>query len=283
MTNPLPNEAAGDVESWTDGTAHPPIESVDRALQLALMLRFGGALTVTEAAARLRVAVSTAHRLLAALSYRGFASQDRERRYVAGPVLAAQAVGAIARSSLRDLARPALEQLHAQLHESVGFMVLEMGSVRFLDGIDEMEQNLRVVIRVGDKLPAFESAGGKAMLAQLRNDDLAAVASASGATGTPAQPEGGAGVGAEGGSLATLKRQLAVIRRNGYGVNLEETAPGICGVGVAIPTTGQPLGAFTTVLPTARFHRDELTGYVEALVRAAEETGRRIADLTRAL
>lgn len=278
MTNSTPDAAASDVESWTDGAAHPPIESVDRALQLALMLRFGGALTVTEAAARLGVAVFTAHRLLAALSYRGFASQDRERRYVVGPVLAAQAVGAIARSSLRDLARPALEQLHATLHESVGFMVLEMGSVRFLDGIDEMEQNLRVVIRIGDKLPAYESAGGKVMLAQLRNDDLAAVASALVST-TPLDER----AGAEGGSLATLKRHLAVVRRNGYGVNLEETSPGICGVGVAIPTTGQPLGAFTTVLPTARFHRDELKGYVEALVRAADETGRRIADLTRAL
>jgi IclR family acetate operon transcriptional repressor len=278
MTNSTPDVAASDLESWTDGAAHPPIESVDRALQLALMLRFGGALTVTEAAARLGVAVSTAHRLLAALSYRGFASQDRERRYVAGPVLAAQAVGAIARSSLRDLARPALEQLHATLHESVGFMVLEIGSVRFLDGIDEMEQNLRVVIRIGDKLPAYESAGGKVMLAQLRNDDLAAVASALVST-TPLDER----AGAVSGSLATLKRHLAVVRRNGYGVNLEETSPGICGVGVAIPTTGQPLGAFTTVLPTARFHRDELKGYVEALVQAADETGRRIADLTRAL
>ncbi|MFL4475417.1 IclR family transcriptional regulator [Paeniglutamicibacter sp. MACA_103] len=280
MSNSTPDAAASEAESWTDSTAHPPVESVDRALQLALLLRFGGALTVTEAAARLGVAVSTAHRLLAALTYRGFASQDRERRYVAGPILAAQAVGAIARSSLRDLARPALERLHARLNETVGFMVLEMGSVRFLDGIDEMEQNLRVVIRVGDTLPASDSAGGKALLAQLRNDDLAAVVTTS---DSPRMQEGPELNGVTGVTLATLKRQLAGVRRSGYGVNYEETSPGICGVGVAIPTAGQPLGAFTVVLPASRFHRDEIQGYVEALTEAAEYTGRRIAELTRSL
>lgn len=47
MTNSTCDEAASDVESWTATAAHPPFESVDRALQLAFMLRYGGALVAT--------------------------------------------------------------------------------------------------------------------------------------------------------------------------------------------------------------------------------------------
>ena len=67
----------------------PPyaITSVDHALKLATILQLEGRLTVSEAAARLDVARSTAHRLLAMLVYRDFAVQTQGRAYRAGPVL----------------------------------------------------------------------------------------------------------------------------------------------------------------------------------------------------
>ena len=65
----------------------PPyaITSVDHALRLAQVLQREGELTVSEAAERLGVARSTAHRLLAMLVYRDFAEQGPDRRYRAGP------------------------------------------------------------------------------------------------------------------------------------------------------------------------------------------------------
>ena len=65
----------------------PPyaITSVDHALRLALILQREGQLTVSEAAERLGVARSTAHRLLAMLVYRDFAEQGTDRRYRACP------------------------------------------------------------------------------------------------------------------------------------------------------------------------------------------------------
>jgi len=63
------------------------IESVDHALRLAVLLQQEGPLRLTDAAQRLGVARSTAHRLLAMLVYRDFAEQDEQRRYVAGPVV----------------------------------------------------------------------------------------------------------------------------------------------------------------------------------------------------
>jgi hypothetical protein len=48
-----------------------PVGSVGRALQLLLVMRENGPITVKSAARHLGVARSTAHRLLAALSFRG--------------------------------------------------------------------------------------------------------------------------------------------------------------------------------------------------------------------
>src|SRR5436309_113375 len=63
------------------------IASVDSALLLASLLQQEGPMRVTDAAGRLGVSVSTAHRLLGMLVYRDFAEQLPDRRYGPGTVL----------------------------------------------------------------------------------------------------------------------------------------------------------------------------------------------------
>ena len=53
-----------------------PIESVDNALRLLLLLGEQPQVRLSEASRYLGVASSTAHRLLAMLAYRGFVRQD---------------------------------------------------------------------------------------------------------------------------------------------------------------------------------------------------------------
>src|SRR3954452_977138 len=112
---------------------NPPaytITSVDNALRIAAMLQLEGALTVSEVAARLGVARSTAHRLLAMLVYRDFAEQDATRRYTAGPVLdAARTPEPVAR--LRRLALPHLRALTERTDETANLMLVQGGSARF--------------------------------------------------------------------------------------------------------------------------------------------------------
>ena len=67
------------------------VSSVDHALQLAVMLQVEGTLSVSDAASRLDVARSTAHRLLSMLVYRDFARQGEDRKYHAGPVMSLSA------------------------------------------------------------------------------------------------------------------------------------------------------------------------------------------------
>ena len=63
-----------------------PIESVDKALKLLLLLGDQPEIRLSEATRYLGVASSTAHRLLAMLAYRGFVRQDPvSKAYLPGP------------------------------------------------------------------------------------------------------------------------------------------------------------------------------------------------------
>ena len=97
-----------------DPAAPPPypIGSVDNALRLLAMLRTRSAITVSEAAAELGVARSTAHRLLGMLRHHGFVRQDPDSRaYLPGRALLEIGLSVVERLDVRVAARPVLEAL----------------------------------------------------------------------------------------------------------------------------------------------------------------------------
>lgn len=238
------------------GTA--PLQSVDRALQLALLLREGRQLSVKEAAEVLGTAPPTAHRLLTALAHRGFAGQDRDRRYVAGPVFAPRSAP-VSTGLLRRLAYPVLEELHDRLAETVQLMVLSGNNILFVDGIEAVERSLRIGMRIGDEMPAYCSAGGKAMLAEMGNSDVERLYPG-GLTPWPT---------ARFTTLNALKRHLATVRRLGYGTNVEETERGVRGLGVSVRTpSGGLVAALTTAVPSVRLRRQDAPAYVAGLAAA---------------
>lgn len=219
-----------------------PIESVDNALRLILLLRERGRIGVAEAARQLGVAPSTAHRLLAMLRHHGFAVQDSRRAYLPGPVFTDLGLTGRPGRDLTALARPHLEEASRQLRETVHLVVLQGTAVRFLDGV-EATTGLRVGSRAGMSLPAHSTSGGKILLAQLTPAELAAL-----------YPRGlPAAYGPAVADLPALRRQLATARRVGYAVNREESERGIAGVGVCLRDPGGRVrGAIAAGIPTAR-------------------------------
>ncbi|WBB99961.1 IclR family transcriptional regulator [Solwaraspora sp. WMMA2080] len=237
-----------------------PIESVDNALRLILLLRERSRLGVAEAARHLGVAPSTAHRLLGMLKHHGFAVQDGRRAYLPGPVFADLGLLAgRAGPDLRTVVRPHLERLSGELQETVHLAVLQGTAVRFLDGV-EATHGLRVGSRAGMSMPAHCTSGGKVLLAQLSPAELEVLYP----RGLPAVY----GPAVE--DLATLRRQLTTARRLGYAVNREESERGITGIGVCLrDTTGRVRGALAAGMPTARCPNIRIPEVAAALRTAA--------------
>jgi IclR family transcriptional regulator, acetate operon repressor len=238
------------------------IASVDSALLLATLLQQEGAMRVTDAAERLGVSVSTAHRLLGMLVYRDFAEQLPDRRYGAGPVLRSGPVRQEPAARLREVAVPHLRRLVDALGETANVMVLAGTEVRFVATV-ECDQILRVGDRTGRTLPAHQSSGGKAALATLGREQLAAALA-----------------GLDEPASARLERELRTIRRRGFAVNDQETETGLTAIGVAVPDpAGAARAALSLAVPTARYSRDRLPAWSSALVSTAAAVARDLALL----
>ena len=152
MTRP---PASGDLAAAPGYGPEPqyPIDSVDKALLVLLLLRDHDELRLTDVSRYLGVASSTAHRLLSMLHYRGLVQQDpASRTYHSGPVLDELAFGVMNRLDVRAAARPVLEYLNAQVMETLHLGLLEGTDVRFIDAI-ESPRALRVASRVGRMMP----------------------------------------------------------------------------------------------------------------------------------
>lgn len=241
-------------------TSESPLDSVHRALQLVVALRRGDILSVKEAAALLGVVSSTAHRLLAALCYDGFAEQTRDRRYRAGPELGGRRGDATPLSRLRLVVRPVLQSLNEQLDETVQAWVLDGARVRYLDGI-ESKQVLNVRTGLWDDVPAYCSAGGKSLLAWLSLAELEELHR----EGLPQWRSSRIT------SVQGLKRHLTLVRRNGYALNLEEAAQGVNGLAMCVKdAAGSPIVAVSVAIPASRFRRSQVHGYVAALQEAVD-------------
>jgi DNA-binding IclR family transcriptional regulator len=237
---------------------NPPnyaVRSVDHALQLAVMLQVEGPLSVAEAAERLAVAPSTAHRLLAMLVYRDFATQRDDRRYAAGPVLSLSAGSQSRTAQLRVTAMPHLAALSERMRESTNLAILSGDHVRFIGSV-ECTQALRVGNREGMVFPAHLASAGKVLLAGLPAAQVDALYA----------PEKWADRLDRCPSLPALHRELRVVRDHGFAINAGKTESGVTAVGRGVrDTEGRTEAAVSVSMPTARFSRDRLPEIVSAL------------------
>lgn len=242
------------------------IASVDHALRLATMLQLEDSLSVSEAAERLGVARSTAHRLLAMLVYRDFAVRGPDRRYRSGPVLElAQHSGSLT-ARLRVAALPHLERLAAATGESTHLSVRYGPNMRGVASAEAPARPLRVGSREGMVFPANRSAAGLLLMSELSAEELAAVYASPPAEVPDWWPD-----------LDALRRELAVVRRNGFAVNNELSERGVVVVAVPVVEDGTPVAGLSIGMPSVRYDEHRLRPLVGTMRVAAADIARDLA------
>jgi len=253
-----------------DGEAVPrgptyPIESVDNVLRLIMVLSERKQIRVSEAAAELGTAVSTAHRLLAMLVHHGFAAQDPESKvYRVGRVLLRAGLLAARDLQIRTLIQPYLEQLRDETGETAHAAILEGDQMLFI-ACAESPIALRVASRVGTLMWAHCTSIGKAWLARESDDFLRGLYPS---PTLPALTERSIT------SRAALMTELDAVRRSGFARNDGESEPGVGSVSAALcPHDGRPVVSISVSVPLARMPEERWDDLVESLlkVKAAAE------------
>jgi DNA-binding IclR family transcriptional regulator len=222
------------------------VQSVERALDLVEALADGDDLGVTELAERTGLVPSTAHRLLATLAKRGYASRTpTSGGYVLGYKVVELANGledSLAR--LRSVARPHLESVQRETGESANLTILDGDRVVYVDQV-EGSRRMRMFTTVGAAVLAHTTASGKAILAHGQPDSLTELYSEDGEL-ERLTPRTLTTVGA-------LRKDLERIERRGYAIDNEEHEEGVsCVAAPVFDHTGRPCAAISISAPTAR-------------------------------
>jgi IclR family transcriptional regulator, KDG regulon repressor len=144
------------------------VRAVERALDILLCFSIDRpTLSLSEIADQVGMNKSTIHRLLATLESKRFITRDRTTGvYQLGFLLVELASILLHNIDITRWALPYLEQLSEQSGETVDLAVLNNGHVVYLQVV-ESSQRVKIAAAVGEKLPAFCTASGKAFLAYL--------------------------------------------------------------------------------------------------------------------
>jgi DNA-binding IclR family transcriptional regulator len=142
------------------------VQSVDRALDILESFDFNAEeLGVTELAHKLNLHKNNVFRLLATLEVRGYIEQDRKSgNYRLGIKTFEIANVFLHHLGLRRQARPILEELVNKCDETANLAILDGSDVIYIL-MHETSQTVRIVLRLGQRLPAHCTAAGKAQLA----------------------------------------------------------------------------------------------------------------------
>ncbi len=237
--------------------SHYAVQSLDRAIDLIEAFRNGSEeLGVAELAAAVDLPRATVHRLLASLTHRGLlAHNEHSGKYRLG--LKLFELGSLVGNALdvKSIAHPYLVRLVKESGETAHLVILDGVDIVFVDKV-ETDNPFRMVSQIGGRLPARHSGSGKALLAQLGDEELARrFADAAHTRGEHVD-------------LARLREHLALVRAQGWAIDDQETQPGLRCVGTVIRDhTGTAVAGMSISGPVVRISDDRVQD-LAALLRA---------------
>lgn len=261
-----------DVDGYMSETKGTPartggVQSVERAFDLLQHIAdSGGQTTLSELSEQTPLPLPTIHRLLRTLSMLGYVRQLPNRRYSLGPGLIR--LGEVASRQLGSVTMPYLRHLVAELGETANVAVLDVDMIVYIAQVPS-PHSMRMFTEVGRRAHTHATGVGKAMLAQLPDEQVHSIVTGAGMpTPTPKSI----------GTYDELIVNLEEIRQSGFAIDEEEQELGVRCFSVAIPNAPTEM-AISVSGPTSRV--DE--AFAKRAVPLLQEAARGIsADLLAA-
>ena len=149
------------------------IKSIDKALDLLEFLSASEQETsITEINKKLHMGLSTVHRMLTTLKYRGYVIQNQQTtKYRLGIKLFELGCAVQNTKRLIEIIKPYLIRLSQSTNETANLAILEGKEVIYLDTIESPEI-LRTEIMAGTRTPANCTALGKVLLAFISDGEF---------------------------------------------------------------------------------------------------------------
>lgn len=244
----------------SDGTVAKALEVLDLVAGYGRPVRFSDLLDQSP------YPKATLYRLLQTLVSQGMLTFDPDRAtYSLGIRLVRLAHVAWQQSSLAPIARPYLDQLSADVGETVHLAQLDHAQVLYVDKRNARDP-IPMYSQAGKVGPVYCTGVGKAMLAHLPQDQLPSILAQQSwhrfTTKTLTTPE-------------AMRAELDLIRARGFAFDDEEHEPGIICVALPILSSrGGVLGALSVTSTTARMSLAALEDLVPRVRNTAQTIAR---------
>lgn len=223
------------------------ITSLEKGIKVLELLADQKALTVTEVAAGLGAHRATAHRFLATLRDLRYVEKNDHNKYELTFRILEMGEKVARRFEIRQEARKFMQELSSTYKETVNLGLWDGTQILNLDKIDSREI-LRIDAPLGSKTPAYCTALGKAILANLTreefNDYMKRIRLVSHGPNTIV-------------SKKKLRMELEKTRKRGYAVDNEELVKGLrCVAAPVFDLTGRVRFAMSVSYPSIRTPKD---------------------------
>lgn len=199
------------------------IQVIARAAAILNVLgKHHGGMSLGEIAQEVALPRSTVQRIVAALDSAQLVRSSGAGGLRLGPALL-KLISSV-HSDVVDLVRPFLEQLSANINETVTARAsgTQLAIIHYVVATRE----LRVVPRIGLNLPLYSTSGGRVLLAMESDEDVRIL------VGEAYEDLTGMTVK----TLPQLLELIADVRAKGLAIDLGETLEGVCTIAVALDT-----------------------------------------------
>ena len=246
-----------------------PIQSAERIFEILEYLAEHGVCSLTEIGTALSLSKSTTHRLLHSLCMMGYVTKDSfSGRYTLTFKILEIAGHVLDRIDVLAVAHRYIDRLMKQVHETVHFVQREGNHIVYVDKVESDASSIRMVSRIGLRMPMYCTGVGKAMLAQMTEREVreiwesTAIEKCTENTIT---------------DLDVLLRELAEIRLRGYAIDNEENEIGVRCIAACVQDyTGRADAAFSISAPAARMPDERLREFSDYVLQTRRDISREL-------
>lgn len=241
-----------------------PVQSAGRIFSVLEMLAYEGPQGVTEISKALDLNKSTVHRLLASLINMDYVNKESDSdKYRLTFKLLGLGESLLDKMDIVSIARPYIKHLAEFSGETVHLVQKVKTNMVYIDKVESYSNSVRMVSRIGVEKPLHCTAVGKAMLAELEDDQVKEIWNRSDIQRfTPKTIV----------NIDAFLVELQNVREKGYAVDNEENEIGVRCIGAAIKNyKGKAENAFSISAPISRMSDERIVFMIDEILKAKKD------------
>lgn len=241
-----------------------PIQVAGKLFAVIELLAERGPMGIMELSTSLGFHKSTVHRLVTSLQQLGYVRQDEESMKYGLSLKFLEISGKILdRTDMTAMVHPYLKRLSEQTRETVHLVRREGAEAVYIDKVEDGAGSIRMISRVGSRIPLYCSGVGKALLAEMEDREIREIWEHSRILRlTPKTIT----------ELDGLMKNIEEVRKNGYALDDEENEEGVRCVAVSLPDYHKrPVYAMSISAPAARMTRERIETLGEDVLKIKKE------------